>query len=157
MSSYHLFDLPNEVILKALSFLNIKELLNCGQVSQRIRAISNDESLWLKLNLYRQQVPYGFIKKGVENGCQYLSLDECECDDVTRNSESPLRLKYLSISGVNRSSGLLKLIQHCSSLQKLSVVDHYLDCSDIQNICQNGQTLQVLDMGGSFIYDIDTK
>merc|ERR1712008_179149 len=113
MSSYQLFDLPNEVILKILSFLNIKELLICGQVSGRLRAISNDESLWLKLNLYRRQVPYDFIKKAIENRCQYLGLDECECDDVTRKSESPFRLKYLSISC--SSSGLLKLIQHCST------------------------------------------
>ena len=152
ISSYQLFDLPDEVILKILSFLNIKELLNCGQVSGRLRAISNDESLWLKLNLYRRQVPYDFIKKAVENGCQYLSLDECDTN-VTVKSESPFNLKYLNISYSN--SGLLKLIQNCSSLQKLSVIDHYLDSDDIQNICQNSQTLQVLNMSLRFDLDFD--
>ena len=143
MSSYQLFDLPNEVILKILSFLNIKELLICGQVSGRLRAISNDESLWLKLNLYQRQVPYDFIKKAVENGCQYLSLELCDTN-VTEKSESPFNLKYLNIS--NSKPRLLKLIKNCSSLQRLSVAHHYLDTDDIQNICQNGQTLQVLNM-----------
>ena len=148
MSPYQLFDLPNEVILKILNFLNIKEVLNCGQVSQRIRAISNDQSLWLKLNLYGRHVPYDFIKKAVENGCQYLSLANCDIN-VTRKSECPFNLKYLNISNAN--SRLLKLIQNCSSLQKLSVEGHYLDTDDIQNICQNGQTLQVLNMYGCII------
>jgi hypothetical protein len=143
MSSYQLFDLPNEVILKILSFLNIKELMICGQVSGRLRAISNDESLWRKLNLGQRQVPYDFIKKAVENGCQYLSLDEC-MTNVTGKSESPFNLKYFNISVSN--SECLKLIQNCSSLQKLSVAYHYLHTDDIQNICQNGQTLQVLNM-----------
>ena len=74
LSSYQLNDLPNEVILKLFSFMDIKELLLCGQVSKRFRAIANDESLWLKLNLCGRKVPYEFIEKAAENGCKYLSL-----------------------------------------------------------------------------------
>ena len=74
LSSYQLDDLPDEVILKMLGFLNIKELLYCGQVSKRLRAIANDESLWLKLNLQERKVPYDFIDKAAGNGCQYLSV-----------------------------------------------------------------------------------
>ena len=51
LSTYQLNDLPEEVILKVLEFLNIKELLLCGQVSQRLRAISKDGSLWRKLQV----------------------------------------------------------------------------------------------------------
>ena len=51
LSTYQLDDLPEEVILKILGFLDIKELLLCGQVSQRFRAISNDGSLWQKLKV----------------------------------------------------------------------------------------------------------
>jgi len=77
LSSYQLDDLPDEVILKMLGFLDIKDLLLCGQVSMRLRTIANDESLWLKLNLYSRRwrdIPYEFIEKAVENGCQYLNL-----------------------------------------------------------------------------------
>ena len=72
ISFYQLNDLPDEVVLKVLGFMDIKELLLCGQVSKRLRAIANDESLWLKLNLYKRNVPYDFIEKAAGNGCQYV-------------------------------------------------------------------------------------
>ena len=45
-------DLPNELILKVLCFLETIDLICCSQLSKRIRAISHDESLWQKMNLY---------------------------------------------------------------------------------------------------------
>ena len=153
LSSYQLNDLPNEVILKLFGFMDIKELLSCGQVSKRLRAIANDESLWLKLNLYGRKVPYDFIEKAAENGCQYLSLVFCGIIGLTGKSESSFNLKYLNMSrGCYQSGqGLLKLIQNCSYLQKLSLAYMRMDSDDIQDICQNGKTLQVLDLEGSTI------
>ena len=148
LSSCQLDDLPDEVILKLLGFLDIKELLICGQVSKRLRAISNDESLWLKLNLSGTKIPYDFIEKAAENGCQYLSLT-FDILHKTEKSELPFKLKYLNMSeGLSYSSGLSKLLQNCSLLQKLSVADFPLASDDIKHICQNGQTLQVLNIGG---------
>ena len=143
LSSYHLDDLPDEVILKMLGFLNIKELLLCGQVSKRLRAIANDESLWLKLNLHQRQVPYDFIEKAAGNGCQYLSLVGC---GLTGKSEASFKLKYLNVT--KGKKGVQKLVQNCSALQKLSVAGLTLDSDDIQYICQNSKTLQVLDLDG---------
>ena len=144
LSSYQFDDLPAEVILKILDFLDIKELLLCGQVSKRLRAIANDESLWLKLNLYERKVPYDFIEKAAGNGCQYLSLVGCDILSLTGKSESSFNLKYLNVYG--GCQGVQKLVQNCSSLQKLSVAWLTLDLDDIQYICQSGQTLQVLDL-----------
>ena len=150
LSSYELDDLPDEVILNILGVLDIKGLLLCGQVSKRLRAIANDESLWLKVNLYHRKVPYDFIEKAAGNGCQYLGLFACDIIGFTGISKSSLNLKYLNVRG--GCQGLLKLIQNCSSLQKLSVAHLILDHSvdfDFQYICQNRQTLQVLDLQGS--------
>jgi len=151
LSSYQLDDLPDEVILNMLGFLNIKELLLCGQVSKRLRAIANDESLWLKLNLYKRKVPYDFIEKAAGNGCQYLSLAGCDILHFTGKSKTSFKLKYLNVSCVPK--GVQKLVQNCSALQKLSVAGLTLDLDDIQFICQNSKTLQVLDlMGCKFDY-----
>ena len=38
-------DLPDEIILKVINYLQIYDLLRCGRVSKRIRNISHDESL----------------------------------------------------------------------------------------------------------------
>ena len=71
---FELEKLPAETILNKFSFLDIGGLLKCGQVSRRIRAISNDESLWLKLNFYGRKVPYKLVEKAAENDCKYLSV-----------------------------------------------------------------------------------
>ena len=153
LSSYQLDDLPDEVILKILDFSDLKERLLCGQVSKRLQAISNDESLWLKLNMRGRKIPYDFIEKVIGNGCQYLSLPNCDILDFTGKSESSFNLKYLNVSNQDSLSdglqqGVKKLVQNCSSLQKLSVSGLKLDSDDIQYICQNSKTLQVLDLEG---------
>ena len=52
-----LSDLPDEVVLKIISYLNLKGLAQCAQVSKRLRNICKDVSLWetmtLNENLYR--------------------------------------------------------------------------------------------------------
>ena len=144
ISFYQLNDLPDEVVLNVLGFMDIKELLLCGQVSKRLRAIANDESLWLKLNLYKRNVPYDFIEKAAGNGCQYLSLTCCDIIPLNKKSESSFNFKYLSVHG--NLQGVKKLVRNCSSLKKLSVANLTLDSDDIQYICQSHQSLQVLDL-----------
>ena len=120
-------------------------------MSKRLREIVNDESLWLKVNLVRRQVPYDFIEKAAVNGCQYLSLADCNVVGLTGKSETSFNFKYLNVKGQDRCPGcpgIKKLIQNCSSLQKLSIANIPSDSDDIsdliQSICQSGQTLQVL-------------
>ena len=54
MATLRLEDLPNELILEVFSFLGSRDLICMGQMSNRIRAISYDEQLWQKLNLYHE-------------------------------------------------------------------------------------------------------
>ena len=81
MASIH--DLPEEIILKMVNFLELKDIAKFGEVSKRMRAISRVPSLWQKINLskyrpgrwsYEIDVPTSFLKMAIENGCQYLSL-----------------------------------------------------------------------------------
>ena len=148
-------DMPDEIILKIFTFLDIREIFKCGQVSQRIRAISNDESLWLKLNFYEGHVPYELLEKAEENGCKYLSLAFATLYDG-ENSKLPLNLKYLEMSqddiepgfpGFNEvHKGLLK---NCHSLQKLAMENSILKTKDIGQIGKNGPTLKVLNLANS--------
>ena len=48
-------DSPDEVILKVIKYLDINELVKFGEVSKRMKAISNDKSLWQKMNLSRDR------------------------------------------------------------------------------------------------------
>merc|ERR1711971_1475245 len=67
-STLSLDDVPDEVILRVFYNLEIKDLIRCGQVSKRIRAISQDKSLWLKINLYAKRfVATGFLEYVLKN------------------------------------------------------------------------------------------
>ena len=87
--------LPNEVVDQVFSYLKIQDLLRCGQVSKRIRAISSDESVWpKKFNLCFKKVPVGFLQKLLESGCNHLSLSGA-ISEGTLNLPRASRLLYL--------------------------------------------------------------
>ena len=61
--------LPDEVILKILGHLKgTRGLIYCGHLSRRIRTISQDETLWQKINISRQNIPTGFLEMVLNNG-----------------------------------------------------------------------------------------
>ena len=82
VSFFHFEGLPDEILLKIFSLFltdlvtwhtmrglippspgrnRVKGVLQCDQVSNRLRDISNDQSLWLKLNLSEREVPFDSI------------------------------------------------------------------------------------------------
>ena len=172
LSCVQLEDLPDEVLLAIFEFLKMKEILRFGQVSTRIRAISNDESLWKKLNLFKGYVPYGFIEKAGENGCRYLSLAGTNLNavpvmptllllrndkKVPKTTQIHWNLKYLTFSycyGTGAHRGLLK---NCHSLKKLSMKNLCLNYEDVEHIIQNGETLKVLDLANVWCHQKDIK
>ena len=72
MSSF--LDLPDELILKVLSYAKITDLLSCGQVSKRIRSISNDNSLFQTLNLSGKCVKTDLLATATSKGCKSFNL-----------------------------------------------------------------------------------
>ena len=52
-SKFPLEDLPNEVLLKVFSYLQIHDLFYCGHVNQRIRLLTREEKLWQKISISR--------------------------------------------------------------------------------------------------------
>ena len=98
MSTFQFEDLPDEVILLTLSFLEIKDLISCGHVSKRIRNISQDESMWQSMNLYSKNVPVEFLSMIIERGCKYLNLFKAEINGTELKLNKPSQLKYLNIS-----------------------------------------------------------
>ena len=145
-------DLPDEVILKVLSYLDTANLIRSGHVSQRLRAISSDESLWQKMNLFEKNVPTSFLQFVLERGCKYLSLHSTKLNG-SLNLTKPTKLEYLNIKSCLAEDKILeKLLFSCRSLQKFafSVHKYYskssFAASDmITSVCrQNKKTLKVL-------------
>ena len=74
-------DLPEEIILKILSLVNIRDLFQCLGVNNKIRAFANDESLWSKMHIdgynFNNELPAELLPQILAKGCQYLSLYLC--------------------------------------------------------------------------------
>ena len=119
----NLDDLPNEVILKVLTYLKVEELVRCHQVSKGIKTISHDESLWKKINLHRCNfIPAELLQLVLNNGCQYLSLNE---STVVGNLhlEDFSQLRYLDMTYLKATDEVKdRSLASCDSLEKLSLM-----------------------------------
>ena len=122
MVTLQLEDLSNELIVKVFSYLEIKELIRCGQLSKRMRIISHDQSLWQKMNLFRKAVPTTFLAMIIKKGCKFLSLSGARLKGKLDSMERS-NLKYLDLSWCTCDDDIVleELLQSCYSLKKLSL------------------------------------
>ena len=149
----HFHALPNEVLFLVFSYLKIGDLLKCGQVSKRFRAISNN--LWPeKINLCYKKVPVGFLVKLLYSECKYLSLSESILEDtlnlpkvpkLDRASKVLCASKYLSLAlnympEDSQSLGLSESIledtlnmRKASKLKYLNLSGFGIKCNQLQN------------------------
>ena len=166
----NLQDLPDEVILKILSYQRAKELISCGQVSTRIRKISHDGTLWTTANLEKKIVKAEFLEMILGKGCRNLNLchsrilgrfssnlksqlsvlkwfqtpfqPECECNIINCNcvDDKEDETQYV----------LEELLSSCCSLQHLVIEDVFITLKMMVSICENGKTLQTLKLNKSY-------
>ena len=163
-------DLPEEIILKIVSHLALKDLFNCMVLCKRIRNIAYDNSLWETLNLVHNYqpmakgMPYTLFPKILAKGCKYLSVNSCHTYSTGEKLifENNYQLKYLGVMSMSNefvADVLPDLMASLFSLEKLSVRQEFFDMKPIifgnrniyskffKCIIQNSKTLRVLDLG----------
>ena len=164
--------LPDEMILEIFTYLEFRDNASASQVCKRWKLLSEDQLLWLKINLSDRRVPAKFIEKALRHGVQYLSLCGTEIKYLPNHAFSaPNQLKYLSISCsiyyqdypiVSDHEVLMKnLLGASQSLEKLSIRfgNQYHDDNGTHfqpNIIQNSQTLTVLKIEALKSLSLDT-
>ena len=90
-------DLPDELILKVFSYTKTADILRCGQVSKRMRNISNDNLLFQTVNLKNKIVKTDFLVTLLNKGCKSLKLsDSAIWGDLTVIPKSQLGILDLS-------------------------------------------------------------
>ena len=117
--------LPNEILIKIFSYLNIKCVYKCGQVSKKFRQISHDKSFWKCVNLYNKRVSCKFIARILQLGTEYLNLHGATVidDDVTVFPQKN-NLKYLNLAFSSvEDRVLVRLLRSSVSLEKISLRD----------------------------------
>ena len=172
-------DLPDELVLKILSYQEAKDLVSCGQVSKRIRRISHDGTLWVTANLEKKMVKTELLERILSKGCRSLNLsNSIILGSLNSNTKSQLRVlklrqsedirlnfrlsqsqrwpainKYCdceSVCDCDENTGFIEeLLFSCSFLQYLVIEGVYLTPKMAESICKNGKTLQVLHLNRS--------
>ena len=151
-------DLPEEIILKIFTQLNIKDLYQCMAVNKKFRAIAYDNSLWDKMHL-TGELPSELLPHIIANGCHYLSLQLCTILKGNAKFEDNFQLKYLCFNASKDEENpdvLSDLASSCHVLEKLSIAFENMIKPDkdqlryskiIKCIIQSSKTLRVLDIG----------
>ena len=132
--------------------MNIQELLQCGQVSKRIRTICSDKSLWVVTNLFQKKVKAEFIKLILDRNCDLLAISDTMIDGFVKLNKT-YKLAYLELTGYCNDNSTKyfnhEILNSCSSL--ISLCMNCMKRSSnivLQNLCKrNGQTLEYLDLG----------
>ena len=154
-------DLPDELLLKILSFSETKDLIGCGQLSKRIRRISHDSTLWMTANLDKKIVKSELLEVILRKGCRTLNLS---CSTILGSLSSNIKsqLTILKLSQLNAAWSdtgrhvLEGLLSSCCSLQHLVMENVYLTYKMADSICKNGKTLQILNLSHSSLVEISS-
>ena len=92
--------LPNEILLKILSYLEFQDLSRCARVSKRFHEIAYERELWQKLpvNLTEKQVPVEFVQHIMKHGIAYINLDYAGIIGDSLHFAQQNSLKYLILN-----------------------------------------------------------
>ena len=159
-------DLPDEVVLKILSYSETKDLIICGQVAKMIRRISRDSTLWVTVNLEKKIVKSELLELILSKGCKILNVSNSTIlGHLSSNIKSQLSVLYFSQPvckcdihcepDCDENTGILEtLLSSCCLLQHLVLEDIFLTSKMAVSICKNGKTLQILNLKHSYFEDI---
>ena len=90
-------NIPNEIVLKILSNLDILDLLQCAQVSKRINLICTDETLYHKIDFSRRKkIPTRIIELVLRRGCNSLNLRMSKLQGIF-SEPLPKVMKHLDV------------------------------------------------------------
>ena len=165
-------DLPEELILRILSYTEIKAFISCGQVSTRMRRISHDNSLWMTVNIENKTVKTELLEMILGKGCMILNITNIVIiGSLSSNIKSQLRI--LKLSQIDPTTGydydgyddydgygydvIEELLSSCCSLQHLAMEGLQITPRMTDSICHNSKTLQILDLRkceSSFLHQI---
>ena len=159
MSSTRLKDLPNEIITKVLSYLEIRDLFFFGHLSARTRAVSRDTILWQKVTIDNKTLATEFLKLILRNDCKFLKLTNVQIKGSLHLRKSSV-LKKLSLNRCAINHRILEeFLGSCHSLTKLTLREIHVSHVNIKNlkkfVLQN-RTLQTLDLRTSKTLDLES-
>ena len=92
-------NLPNELLLKVLSYSDPKEIISSGLVSKRLRTISQDYSLWQSVDLSKKIVKTELLDLILSRNCKSLNLSNSTIFGHLSIFDQNTHLRELDLSG----------------------------------------------------------
>ena len=147
MSEFPLEDLSDEVILNILGYLKIQDLINCGQLSNRIRGIAQDKILWKRVDVNDKKVSKEFLEMVLEKGCKFLDVSLAVTLEDSLNIGHKSELRHLDVSSYFPPKQVLEKLL-IANLEKLAMRNLTISQDLIFHICnKNSSSLQILNLG----------
>ena len=134
---FNLVDFPDEILYKVFACLDLKDLLNCGQVAKRFRNIAYDKFLWQRTVISRQNISTAYIQFILDRGCKYLDLSKSCIIDMTYPSD-------------------FNIFNNCAELTELNLANTYMCIRETRLLVQNlTSKLKKINLGPLYIIDPD--
>ncbi|XP_058449621.1 S-phase kinase-associated protein 2 isoform X2 [Malaya genurostris] len=143
--------LSDEMMLQIFRWLPKKTLMRCSQVSKRFNRVSQDETLWTRLDLSCRSLREGALGRVISRGTVILRLAQTQISHpvFAMNSEEPQRLTKLQFLDLSMCSielnTLHELLSNCKLLRKLSLENVPLNTKCCQDIVCN-ENLEALNL-----------
>ena len=162
-------DLPDEMVLKIFGYSETKYLITYGQVSQRMRKISRDGTLWMTANLVKKIVKTELLEMILGKGCKILNISNSTIvgsfSSIISNIKFQLKdldLSQSALTGTLPGSTenidvLEEILFSCCSLQYLKMEGLLITPKMTVSICKNGKTLQVLNLNNSHVIEFHSQ
>ena len=138
--------MPDELILKVLSYSEPEDVFTTGQVSKRLRKISRDNSLWQRVNLNAKVVKKGLLESIFYRECKSLHLNYATIlGSLSLYKKS--QLTELELDGYFVNTQVLEeILESCYFLEKFRMHSTTLTPKMAASICHNGKTLRTLNL-----------
>ena len=144
-NSLSLQDMPEEIVLKILTYLGIKNILKMCQTSKRYHEICQDDSLWQRFDYSGKKVPTDFVQKLLEKGCTFLCLQEGSKLKGYLDFNDVSKLTELYLDKIKAKPGVLEQISTSSRSLKVLELRNLKLNPNFKTICQqNGKTVEIL-------------
>ena len=140
--------LPNEIWINVFEYLTLKELVRCSNVCQKWKSLTQEQSLWRKLNLSRKKVCVTYLNKMMSFGVKYLSLQRSKIlIDGHFTNETNQELIYLNLYDIMADPYTIdNLLNSCHYVEKLSLGRLNIIPKFVEHIVRFAPTLSVLDL-----------
>ncbi|KAG5261719.1 hypothetical protein AALO_G00287590 [Alosa alosa] len=136
--------LPDELLLRILSCLSLRDLLRTSRVCKRWHQLSFDESLWQSVDLEGKVRLGNALGQVLSAGALRLRCPHTSIGEPCFTHKEPLRVQHLDLSGCTVSPEVVyDVISRCTQLQNLSLEGLLLSDGILQFLAQNPQLVRL--------------